>query len=49
LGCKIEDDIEWSKACESVETVATSWMNWKAAVGEFGHHYATSARFRCQA
>lgn len=39
VACRQDDEVEWSKACETVEAVATSWMNWKAAVGELGHHY----------
>lgn len=26
-------------ACDDQETVAPTWMNWKVAVGEYGHHY----------
>jgi hypothetical protein len=40
VACREGEDEGWpASACEDVETVASSWMNWKAAVGEFGHHY----------
>jgi hypothetical protein len=45
LACKPADDEEeeeggWpASACDDEPTVATSWMSWKSAVAELGHHY----------